>query len=128
MLPTGQRKILIVSSHPLFSRGLHSLLKKQTTRNITVIGLTANPDEALQMIEDQNPDLVVVDYDDEQLNRADFLARVICKAHQLRVVLFSLLEGGSEAIVYDRKTIAASRIGDWLQEPDDTGNNNPSIS
>jgi len=30
--------------------------------------------------------------------------------------LLSLKEGGSEAIVYDRRTLAASQIEDWLEE------------
>lgn len=111
------RKVIIVSSHPLFSRGLYSLLKKHVGQNIEVVGLATGVDEALQMIADHQPDLVVVDYDDQEINREDFLAHIICRSFQVRVVLFSLLEGGSQAIIYDRKTMAAARIDDWLHEP-----------
>jgi cytochrome c oxidase subunit 2 len=39
---------------------------------------------------------------------------------RLRVVLLSLKEGGDEAIVYDRRTMAASQIDDWLADWSDT--------
>jgi cytochrome c oxidase subunit 2 len=66
-------------------------------------------------LENLNPDLVIVDYDDKTLNRDEFLARFVEGEKKLRVVLLSL-QGGEEALVYDRRTLAASQIDDWLKE------------
>jgi DNA-binding NarL/FixJ family response regulator len=125
MMSSRQHKVLIVSSHPLFSQGLRSLLQKRGADKIQIIGMVSGMDEAFEILNSQNPDLVVVDYDDQNLNRDSFLSRIICGAHHLRVVLFSLLEGGSQATVYDLKTMAAAQIDDWLPELSAPGSVNP---
>jgi chemotaxis response regulator CheB len=66
-------------------------------------------------LEQLNPDLIVVDYDDQNLNRDEFLARFVEGEKNLRVVLLSLQSSG-DAIVYDRRTMAASQIDNWLEE------------
>ena len=77
--------------------------------------MAANLPQALNAIEKLNPDLVIVDYDDQALNRDEFLARFVESEKKLRVVLLSL-QSGQEALVYDRRTLAASQINDWLDE------------
>ncbi len=123
-----QRKVLIVSSHPLFSQGLRSLLEKRGADQIRIVGIASGLEEAFEIVKSQNPDLVVVDYDDQNLDRDVFLARIICAARHLRVVLFSLLEGGSQATVYDLKTMAAAQIDDWLHETPVLGSANPTLN
>ncbi|UCD99333.1 MAG: cytochrome c oxidase subunit II [Chloroflexota bacterium] len=80
-----------------------------------VIGMVSTIDEALDVLKKLEPDLVIVDYDDDQVNREEFLARFVEGEGRLRVVLFSLKEGGDQAIVYDRRTMAASQIEEWLE-------------
>ena len=85
-----------------------------------VVGMVSTIDEVLAALKKLNPDLVIVDYDDGRVNREEFLARFVEGEGRLRVVLLSLKEGGDEAIVYDRRTMAASQIEDWLQGWSDT--------
>ncbi len=80
-----------------------------------VVGVVSNLEQALAALERLDPDLIIVDYDDEALNRDEFLARFVEGERKLRVVLLSL-QSGSEAIVYDRRTMSASQIDDWLEE------------
>jgi cytochrome c oxidase subunit II len=120
-MTTGTRhlapwRVLIASSHPLFAKGLLSLLQKRQKAEVDVVGLVSTINEALAALQSLNPDLVVVDYDDEKVNRDDFLKHFVTGEGRLRVVLLSLKEGGDEAIVYDRRTLAASRIGEWLEK------------
>jgi len=58
---------------------------------------------------------VIVDYDDRALNREEFLARFVEGEKKLRLVLLSL-QSSNQAIVYDRRTMAAAQIDDWLEE------------
>jgi cytochrome c oxidase subunit II len=109
-------RVLIASSHPLFAKGLLSLLQKRQKAEVEVVGLVSTIEEALTALQSLNPDLVVVDYDDKKVNRDDFLQRFVTGEGRLRVVLLSLKEGGDEAIVYDRRSLAASRIDDWLEK------------
>jgi DNA-binding NarL/FixJ family response regulator len=110
------RRVLIFSSHPLFGKGLRRLLEERGDVHARVVGMVSDVKQAAAALKTSNPDLVVVDYDDERVNRDEFLAHFVEGAGQLRVVLFSLKEGGSEAIVYDRRNMAASQIDDWLKE------------
>jgi cytochrome c oxidase subunit II len=113
---SGPWRILIASSHPLFAKGLQSLLSRRNETDAVVVGIVSTIEEALAALENLTPDLVIVDYDDERVNRDEFLARFVEGEGRLRVVLLSLREGGDEAIVYDRRTLAASRVEDWLEK------------
>jgi cytochrome c oxidase subunit 2 len=109
------RRVLIASSHALFGQGLRSLLKERTQADVEIVGIVSNLDETLQALDQLNPDLIIVDYDDKKLNRDEFLARFVEGEKKLRVVLLSL-QSPQDAIVYDRRTMAAHQIDDWLEE------------
>jgi len=121
------QRVLIASSHALFGEGLRSLLSVRKKADVEVIGVVSNLQEALSALDQHSPDLVIVDYDDEALNRDEFLARFVEGEKKLRVVLLSL-QGGEEALVYDRRTMAASAIDDWLEEWTHTNNVNEGIT
>lgn len=110
----AHKRVLIVSSHPLFGEGLKLLLLNRHEADVQVVGIVSSIDDAMEIIDRQGVTLVVVDYDDEAVNRENFLTRFVEGNKSLRVVLLSLNEGGSEAIVYDRRTIGASQVDDWL--------------
>ncbi len=114
--PKKSKRVLIASNHGLFGEGLRSLLQEREEADVDVIGVVSTVDEALQALKEHEPDLIVVDYDDEVFNRDEILARFLEAGKQLRVVLLSLHDGGKEALVYDRRTMAASQIDDWLKE------------
>jgi len=107
------KRVLIASSHPLFAKGLENLFRDQWGEDVEVVGLVSDLNQAMISLENLKPDLIVVDYDDENINREEFLARFVEGELEVRLVLLSLQQG-NEAIVYDRRTLAASRIEDWL--------------
>ena len=109
------RRVLIASSHALFGQGLRSLLEERKETGVVVVGMVANLEEAIESLHSLDPDLIIVDYDDEQLNRDEFLARFVEGEKEQRVVLLSL-QSGKEALVYDRRSLAASEIDEWLQD------------
>lgn len=109
-------RVLIASSHPIFGEGLRSLLQKRGAADVVVLGLVSTINEALAALHTLHPDLIIVDYDDERVNRDEFLARFVEGEGRLRVVLLSLQEGGDEAIIYDRRSLAAAQIDDWLEK------------
>jgi len=109
------QRVLIASSHALFGQGLRSLLQARPEADVEVVGIVSNLEEAISALDALNPDLVIVDYDDERLNRDEFLAHFVEVERKLRVVLLSL-QDGEEAIVYDRRTMAAAQIDDWLEK------------
>lgn len=113
------QRVLIASSHALFGQGLRSLLQSRPEADVEVVGVVSSLEEAIQSLNQLKPDLVIVDYDDKELNREEFLAHFVEGEKRLRVVLLSL-QDGEEAIVYDRRTLAAAQIDDWLEQWSDT--------
>lgn len=113
--PKKSQRILIASTHSLFSQGLRSLLENREGADIQIVGMVGSVQEAIEALDSLSPDLIIVDYDDETLNRDEFLARFVEGDKKLRVVLLSLDEA-NEALVYDRRTLAASEVDDWLDE------------
>lgn len=111
---TFPQRVLILSSHPLFGKGLHLLLNQRSRSDVVVVGAVSTIDDALVSLEQLHPDLLIVDYDDERVSRHAFLTRLLEGEARLRVVLLSLKDESSEAIVYDRHVLAASDIDQWL--------------
>jgi len=109
------RRILIASNHSLFLNGLRRLLEDREQDDVRVVGLVKNLEETLKAIDELEPDLIVVDYDDNALNREEFLARFVEGEKEMRVVLLSL-QGSSDAVVYDRRNMSAYLIDSWLEE------------
>ena len=116
MASTTARKVLIVSSHPLFGKGIERLLRNRAGGELEVVVMMPSGEGELTALEKYQPDLVIVDEDDDLVNRDDFLAHFISSDRKIRVVLLSLKKGSSQAVVYDRRTMAASNIDDWLKE------------
>lgn len=54
-----QLRIALIDDHALCRRGLTDLLEHRV--GMKVIGVTANPDEAVRLLRDERPDLVVMD-------------------------------------------------------------------
>jgi cytochrome c oxidase subunit 2 len=109
------RRVLIASSHGLFGQGLRSLLQDRKQTNVEIVGIVSSLHEATQALDKLDPDLIIVDYDDETLNRDEFLARFVEGEKKLRLVLLSL-QSPKEALVYDRRSLAAAHIDEWLEE------------
>lgn len=112
------KHVLIVSSHPLFGQGLKNLLENRKEADVKVAGIVSSIDQAMIIVEQQKVNFIIVDYDDVAVNKDDYLAHFVEGDQSLRLVLLSLQEGGSRAIVYDRQTLVAAQIDDWLRRAD----------
>ena len=53
------KRIFILSSHPLFGRGVESLLRQET--GLEIVGRETDVDKAIERIEELQPDVVIVD-------------------------------------------------------------------
>jgi DNA-binding NarL/FixJ family response regulator len=59
MNPLKKTAMMIVEDHPLFSKGLASLIKTQTA--YTIVGEARNSAEARELLRAEDPDLAIVD-------------------------------------------------------------------
>ena len=62
------KRVFILSSHPLFGKGIASLL--QWEEGLTIVGHEIDPDRAMEQIKALQPDVVIVDCNDAEAARA----------------------------------------------------------
>lgn len=110
------RRILIASANPLYGKGLEKLLTQKASGILPAIRIASTMAETLAMLEEWKPDLVIVDYDDQTIDRGQFLNQFIAGDRAMQVMLVSLKASGT-AVVYDRRTLSPDQTQDWLQLP-----------
>lgn len=107
-------RVLIASNHALFRHGLMSLFKKKLGVKVEIVGEVTRLEDAIEATEKGDVDLVIVDYDDDQLNREDFLTHFVSGGGQKRVILVSLSNPES-AMLYDRRELPLSQFETWFE-------------
>ncbi len=81
-------RILIVDDHRMFREGLKALLERDPTKK--VIGEADNGRTALTLIDELQPDLVVMDVGMPQLNGIDATRLIRSKSRQVKVIALSV--------------------------------------
>jgi DNA-binding NarL/FixJ family response regulator len=90
MLITKVLKVLIVEDHPLFSKGLASLI---TSRPVyQVVGEAVNSAAAITIIEREKPDLAIVDLNLGDETGLDLIPRMKALAPNLVILALSMYE------------------------------------
>ncbi len=81
-------RVLIADDHKIMLAGLRSLLEKQT--DIEVVGEADNGRKAVQMAQEQNPDVVVMDVSMPDLNGIEATKQIIESLPETRVIALSM--------------------------------------
>jgi cytochrome c oxidase subunit 2 len=115
LLKDTYRRVLIASANPLFGKGLRNLFGQRWGSAAQIVGLTSTMEQTFQALDDLQPDLVIVDYDDRSMNREEFLNHFVASERPMQVVLMSLQTTGA-VVVYDRRTLSAAQAEKWLGE------------
>lgn len=113
---TQLRRVLIVSANPLFREGLRKMYAERWGGKAIILNMPTSMAEAILALEQHQPDLVLVDYDDRTMNRDEFLNHFVAGKAPMQVVLVSLQESG-QVVVYDRRTLTFAQAENWLNNP-----------
>lgn len=84
----GKIRVVLADDHKLFRAGIRALL--QTLTDVEIVAEAADGREALQLIEAQRPDVVLMDIMMPKLNGLDAAARVGRTFPRVRVVILSM--------------------------------------
>jgi cytochrome c oxidase subunit 2 len=113
-------RVLIASVNPLFARGLEKLITRHREGREVDIRLVGSMAEVIVALENWEPDLVILDFDDVDkpgaIQREAFLSRFFAGEQPMQVMLVSLSASG-KAVVYDRRTLTPAQAEDWLDLP-----------
>ena len=81
------KKIVIADHHPITRKGITCLLKKD--ENFSIVGKANNGDELYKTLEEQNPDILIMEIDMPQINGINALRSIKLKFPELRVLIYS---------------------------------------
>lgn len=121
-------RILIASANPLFALGLQKMVIDHRAKSGAEVRLAGSMDKATAILNEWQPELVIVDYDDLSIKRAVFLNHFISSTGPLQVMLVSLRASG-EVVVFDRRVLTTDQAEEWLDLPraSDPGDVKPTI-
>src|SRR5689334_1881916 len=97
--------ILIVDDHPLFRDALDELIRREP--GWRVCGKAAEPSEALRMVEENHPDLVIVDITLGASNGIDLIKTLSGKYEDLAMLVVSM----HDESLYAERAIRAGAMG-----------------
>ena len=105
-------RVVLVDDHKLFRAGIRSLL--QIVGDIQVVGEASDGSEALQLVETQLPDVVLLDITMPSLNGLDAAARIARAFPRSRVIILSM-NADEDSVL---KTLRAGAIGYLVKNAD----------
>ncbi len=97
--------ILIVDDHPLFRDALEELIRREP--GWQVCGKAAEPDEAMRMVEENHPQLVIVDISLGGSNGIDLIKNLSGKYEDLAMLVVSM----HDESLYAERAIRAGAMG-----------------
>ncbi len=81
------KKIVIADHHPITRKGIACLLKNN--ENFSIVGKANNGDELYKTLEEQNPDILIMEIDMPQINGINALRTIKQQFPELRVLIYS---------------------------------------
>lgn len=114
-------KLIIVDDHAIFREGLRALLDME--EDFVVIGEASRGDEAVSMVADEPPDVILLDLHLPDGNGADFCRQLLRASPESRVLILSAYENDQEvsaaliagAAGYVLKTVGGERLADNIR-------------
>ncbi len=88
------------------------ILRKWKDR-VVEIHLVESNEAVLEEMDSWSPDLIILDYDDKNISRSEFLQQFVIGNQPMQVMLVSLQSSGA-VVVYDRRTLTPAQVEDWL--------------
>ncbi len=106
----SDRRVLIISSHPLFAEGIERIL--QEDGNYIVVARSRELQDALPLVQQHQPEIIIVDHDEPSLRDAQAIDLLVGNQKERQVIFLTL--NGSRMIVYQRQRVEDATAGDLL--------------
>ena len=105
MIQTRQKsQIVIVDDHPIFCLGMSELISREP--DLTVVACPNTAEKARHIIEQDMPDLMIVDISLAESNGIDLVAELRCKCPDLPILVLSMYD---DSMYAERALMAGAR-------------------
>lgn len=84
----GAIRVLLVDDHPVVLEGIRNSLKSE--KNIRVVGLAANGEEALARTLELMPDLVVMDISMPKMNGIEAIGKILAAVPAMKILVLTM--------------------------------------
>jgi DNA-binding NarL/FixJ family response regulator len=116
-----QLKLLVVDDHAIFREGLRTLMDLEDDFN--VIGEASDGHEAVVLVADESPDVILLDFDLPDGSGAEFCRQLLQVSPESKVLILSAYENDkdvSAALIsgasgYVLKTVGGERLADNIR-------------
>ncbi|WP_048601425.1 response regulator [Rubeoparvulum massiliense] len=105
-------KIVLVDDHLLFREGLKRILQMED--NMEIIGEAGTGREAVKLVEELNPDVVLMDINMPDLNGVDATEQILEVCPDMKIIILSIHDDES----YVQRTLRTGARGYLLKEMD----------
>ncbi|MCA1691047.1 MAG: response regulator transcription factor [Actinobacteria bacterium] len=109
--PTGESpgraavRLLLVDDHQVVLEGLRSMLASQRAR-VEILGATTNPSDALRLVAELSPDVVLLDVRLRGASGLDLCEELVSRFPQVKVVFFTVYD--DEQYLYQALRVGAA--------------------
>ena len=103
-------RVLVADDHAIVREGLCIMLGNQP--DMQVVGRAANGREALQLVDEQDPDVVIIDISMPELNGIDAIQQMLPRHPRLKVIVLSI----HETKPYVFRALKAGAMGYLIKE------------
>jgi DNA-binding NarL/FixJ family response regulator len=105
------KRVLILSSHPLFGQGVESLLRQES--RLEVVGREADVDQAMERIKELQPDVVVIDSADPAGDPTPALMCILREGVGIKVIGLNLQD--NTVCIYRGEQRVVREVKDLVQ-------------
>jgi DNA-binding NarL/FixJ family response regulator len=111
-------RVLIVSSHTAFARGMDEWLRQQT--GLDIVGRESDMEKAAQCIAHLQPDVILLDVGDEARDPTAALMRFLRNGLHTQIIGVNLQDNCISFYYKDQRVM--QRVGELLQVIQEAGN------
>lgn len=112
----NQTLVLIASDNSIFRIGIVKLLSWRSDFASLDIHQVKDINDLIKKYSKLKPHLLIIDFDDKNFNKKQFLDSFFEDQHDSQLLLVSLKESGN-VILYNRKLFSTLQAHQWLQIP-----------
>ena len=111
-----QTKVIIASANSIFRNGIEKILSKRSDFNSLSIHQVSEFQALKKKYSRIKPNILIIDFDDQNMNKKQFLDSFFDERRDTQLLLVSLLEGGN-IVLFKRQIFSTDQALEWLKVP-----------